>query len=180
MNTNSPIITILLTSTVIASFLTSIANIVIAKLNNNRLKSIEKKKRKNEIITYRYTHLYDVLLKWKEYDSHFETKNRTPLQIAKQRGLNSFYDSYRRFQIISPLLDEGYKKGIEELYQSGMQFQKKLFAIEFELDKKTNDDLKKEHDILLDEFIDLSLQYTSEIEKVVQLQLEKLLKEHGM
>lgn len=52
------IIMILFTSAVIASFVTSVANIIIAIINNHRLKLIEKEKQKNVLTAYRYKCLY--------------------------------------------------------------------------------------------------------------------------
>ncbi len=176
MNANESVVTILLTSAVMASLVTSLANIIIAVFNNRRLKSIEKEKQKNELVTYRYTHLFDMLLKWKEYDTPFETKDKNPSQIATDRAFNSFFDSHRRFEIISPLLDENYKKGIVELNKKGEVLLDKLFKIEFALEKESCDKLKEEHGKLFKEFIDISTKYTIEIETAVHSQLEQLLK----
>ncbi len=180
MNINSSATTILLTSAVIASLVTSVANIIIAIFNNHRLKSIEKKKRINELITYRYTHLFDMLLKWREYDTPLETRDIDPSQIVTYRGFNSFFDSQRKFEIISPLIDEDYKKDINYIYQQGKELLKELFKIEFALKNESNAELKEEHDKLFKEFIDIALKYTTEIEKVIHLQLEQLLKKSSI
>lgn len=176
MYANESIITILLTSAVMASLVTSLANIVIAVFNNRRLKSIEKEKQKNELTTYRYTHLFDMLLKWEEYDTPFETRDKSPSQIARDRILNSFFDSHRRFEIVSPFLDENYKKGIFQLYKKGEELLNKLFEIEFALEKKSCDKLREEHEKLFKEFIDISTKYTTEIKTAVRSQYEQLLK----
>ena len=171
---NEPITTILLTSGVIASLITSIANIVITVFNNHRLKSMEKKKRVDELTTYRYTHLFDMLLKWKEYDTPFETKGKVTSQIATERLFNSFFDSHRKFEIVSPLIDENYKIDIVKLYQQGNDLLNKLFTIEFSLEKESCDELKDEHRKLFQEFIEIATKYTTEIETAVHLQLEQL------
>ncbi len=176
MDINSSTTTIFLTSAVMASLVTSLANITIAIFNNYRLKSIEKKKRVNELTTYRYTQLFDMLLKWKEYDATFETKDRSPSQIATDRILNSFFDSHRRFEIISPLIDEYYKKDIVYLYQQGDNLISELTAIERELKRNSSPKLKERYGKLVEEFINVSVKYTTEIEKVTHLQLEQLLK----
>ena len=63
MGEKTNMITILLTSAVVASLVTSAANIVISIFNNRRIKLIEKEKRKNDLITYRYKLFYNMLLK---------------------------------------------------------------------------------------------------------------------
>lgn len=176
MDANNSIITIILTSAVIASFVTSVANIIIAIFYNRRTKSVEKQKRIDELTTYRYTHLFDILKKWHDYDSSSETEDRNLSQIATSRLINGFIDCCRRFEIISPLLDEGYKHSINKLNQKGKQLLSELINIENELDKRINDDLRKRHKILLNDLIDISSKYSSEIKKAVQLQLEQLLK----
>lgn len=176
MDINGSAITILLTSAVIASLVTSVANIILAIFNNNRLKSIEKETRMNELITYRYTHLFDMLLKWKEYDTPFETRDKNPSQIATDRIFNSFFDSHRRFEIISPLVDECYKKDINNLNDQGEQLLNELFKIESALENESSAELKEEHSKLFNKFIDIAMKYTTEIEKVVHLQLEQLWK----
>ena len=176
MDTNSSTITILLTSAVIASLVTSIANIIIAIFNNHRLKSIEKEKRMNELTIYRYTRLFEMLLKWKDFETPFEIKDKNPSQITVDRAFNSFFDSRRRFEIISPLIDESYKKNIYNLNQEGEQLLNELFKIEFALEKESTAELKAEHTNLFKAFIDIATKYTIEIEKVVHLQLEQLLR----
>ena len=49
MNENTTIITFFLTSAVVGSLVTSVANIIITIFNNHRLKSIEKEKQKNDL-----------------------------------------------------------------------------------------------------------------------------------
>jgi len=52
---------ILISTAVIAAALAAIANVIVALMNNARLRSIDKDKRKSELIQYRYTKLYSVL-----------------------------------------------------------------------------------------------------------------------
>ena len=176
MNENTTIITFFLTSAVVGSLVTSVANIIITIFNNHRLKSIEKEKQKNDLITYRYKCLYNMLLKWHEYDTPFD-KDKDPLQIAKDRVCNGFFDNHRRFQIISPLMDEKYKETVNKLNKEGEKLLSELFKVEFELDKNFDAELSQKHEKLFKEFIDISTNYAIEIEIVKHMQLEVLLNE---
>ena len=72
--------TVILTATVFAALISSIANIIISLINNHRLKSLESKKQLNDIDKYRYSRLYELVLKWHEYDS--ENSGETTSEIA--------------------------------------------------------------------------------------------------
>lgn len=180
MGEKTNMITILLTSAVVASLVTSVANIVISIFNNRRIKLIEKEKRKNDLITYRYKCLYNMLLKWQEYDTPYEIKDKNPLQIARDRIFNGFFDSYRRFQIISPLMDEKYKDKVNSLYKEGENLLGKLFEIEFKLEKKSDAELRQQHEKLIKEFIEIASNYAIEIKRATCVQLEELMKENSI
>ena len=169
-------IEILLTSVVIGSIITSIVNIIISLFNNYRLKLIEREKQKNDLISYRYKCLYDMLLKWKEYDTPFEVRDKEYSKVAVERIVNSFFDSNRKFQIISPLLDEKYKESINKLNEKGNKLLKELIEIESQWEKKCEMKYSQERKKILQEFIDVAVNYSIEIENVIQLQLKELLR----
>ncbi len=108
MNTtgNSIINTALLTATVFAALISSIANIIISIMNNHRLKRIEKEKQLNDIDKYRYSRLYELLLNWHTYDSEYS--GDTAGEIAFNRMLNLFLDDSGRYSIARALLDKKY------------------------------------------------------------------------
>lgn len=85
--------TMWLTSAVIASLVTSIIDIIIHIFDNHKLTRIEKEKRMNELTTYRYTKLFDMLLKWKEYDTDFKTEGKNPSQIATDRVFKAHHQN---------------------------------------------------------------------------------------
>lgn len=180
MNENITTITIVLTSAVVASLVTSIANILIAILNNHKIVSIEKEKQKNSLISYRYKCLYEMLLKWQEYNTPYEIKDKEPSEIATERLFNGFFDSHRKFQIISPLLDEEYKRDAEKLNKEGEKLINELIELEYQLDKNSDEKLSQKHKILFREFIGIASSYATEIEKIVHLQLEELLKKSNV
>ena len=101
-------ITILLTSTVIATLVSALINVLLAIDNNGRIKDLEKYKNNQAVITFRYTHLYDF---WKSrYDSTEEVQIRLDLEdIEKeleQRSSKSLHSDTVQFHRIRPLLDE--------------------------------------------------------------------------
>ena len=114
---------VILTAGVFAAIITSTANIVISMINNRRLKTIEKNKQVNEIVKYRYSRLYELILNWHKYDSEWD--GETVGEIANQRLLNTFLDNTGRYEIARPLLDSKYiaeldakqAEGKEILYQ---------------------------------------------------------------
>ena len=67
--------TVILTATVFAAFITSIANIIISLINSYRLKQIESQKKINEIDKYRYSRLYELIINWHKYDSEIKGGN---------------------------------------------------------------------------------------------------------
>jgi len=52
---------ILISVGVIAATIAAIANIVVARMNSNYLRSLENDRRKSELVQYRYTKLYSIL-----------------------------------------------------------------------------------------------------------------------
>lgn len=143
MKENTTTITILLTSAVIASLITSIANIIIAIINNYRLTSIEKGKQKNTLIEYRYKCLYEMLLKWNEYDTPFEVQGKEASEIATERIINGFMDDGRKFKTISPLLDEKYKEDIRKINEEGENLLRELIDVENEMDENSDAELNQ-------------------------------------
>lgn len=179
MYENIDAITVILTSAVAASLVTSVANIIIAIYNNHRLKAIEEVRQKNDLNAYRYKCLYDMLLKWQEYDTPLEIEDKGPVQIAEERLTESFFDGQKKFQIISPLLDEKYKKNANRLSDEGNELIKRLFDTRNELNKKFDEELEKKYKKLMSEFYDIAYQYASELEKILHLQLEELLRQNA-
>lgn len=111
MEINSFFNTVILTTGVFAALVTSIANIIISLINNNRLKKIESQKHINEIDKYRYSRLYEFILNWHKYDSTPKGENSS--EIAFYRLFNLFLDDSGRYEIIKPLLDKVYIDKLE-------------------------------------------------------------------
>ena len=105
--------TVILTATVFAAFITSIANIIISLINSYRLKQIEAQKKINEIDKYRYSRLYELIVNWHKYDS--EIKGKTVSEMASYKLVNQFLDDLGRYEIAKPLLDECYTEDLEPL-----------------------------------------------------------------
>ena len=103
--------TVILTTTVFAALITSIANIIISLINSYRLKHIEEQKKLNEIDKYRYSRLHEILINWHKYDS--EIKGETDSEIAFYRLLNQFMDDLGRYEIAKPIIDAGYTEELE-------------------------------------------------------------------
>lgn len=166
---------VVFSSAVIGAFVTSIANIIVSLVANNRLKKIEKYKQRNELITYRYTKLYEMLLKWVEFDTKLETENKSFSQIACEKIVNSFIDDLRKHNIISPLLDEKYLPKLLELRTIGNERLDQVIEIENLLDDCKSEELLQQHRKLFDEFKSSAVEFSSNLEMVLREQLKELL-----
>ena len=100
--------TVILTTTVFAALITSIANIIISLINSYRLKHIEEQKKLNEIDKYRYSRLHEILINWHKYDS--EIKGETDSEIAFYRLLNRIAAMQKAIDFLKGMLD--YEKSL--------------------------------------------------------------------
>lgn len=117
METNVFIDNVILTATVVAALLSSIANIAISIINNNRLKKIEKNKQLNEFDKYRFDMLYQLVLNWYNYDSEDQGDNNDEIMINRYFFL--FTDSSKRYELAKPLLDKKFVEQLEPRYNEG-------------------------------------------------------------
>lgn len=174
-------VTYILTSVVFAAFVTSVANTIISLISNNRIKTIEKQKRNDEIKTYRYTKLYEMSLQWTNMNTPYDTKNKSISEIANNRIINNFIDDSRKLTIISPLLDDDLKTKIIELQNDGETILLKLIDIENQLDDEKNNkkiaQLNQDHHKYYREFKKASVKFCTELELVLEQQLNRLLKQ---
>lgn len=172
---NGNIIITILTSTVIASLLTSIVNIFLACVNNHKLKKIENEKHKNELTSYRYTQLFNILLKWHEYDSPYDTDGKSISKIANDRILNGFLDDCQRLKLIIPLIDSKYINRLEIIEKQGQELLKQLIDLENQMDNFPSDKIIEEHKNIFDNFKENAVNLSNEINIVIQQQLQILL-----
>jgi len=126
METN--LLTILLSSGVIASVVTSIINLISIKTTNKRLLQIEKFKSDNSINTFRYTKLFELnaeLNSLPDIDYTFlENKNGKLVQnqnkMAKVVGKSTdrFSEFVKIYNKAKPLFDENNISGLQNLIDS--------------------------------------------------------------
>lgn len=114
INTMKPI---LLTAVVFAALISSIANIFVSILNNQRLKQIELKKHMSEIDKYRYTMLYDLILHWTERNAAYS--GDTASEIASNRLINLYPDTKGKYDLAKPLLNPQHLERLDELDAKG-------------------------------------------------------------
>jgi hypothetical protein len=97
---------------VVAAVIGAIANVIVALMNNRRLKRIEKDKKMSEIQRYRYTQLYEIIKHW--YDYGTDVKGESTEKIASARLINTPLDHKGRWDISKPLLNPKFTNGIDE------------------------------------------------------------------
>ena len=165
--------TVILTTTVFAALITSIANIIISLINSYRLKHIEEQKKLNEIDKYRYSRLHEILINWHKYDS--EIKGETDSEIAFYRLLNQFMDDLGRYEIAKPLLDAGYT---EELENKKIECENLLNnLVEAEAPDGTH---TKDFPIIREKYFASGQEFSKLLKNAINSQLESLLRKSNI
>lgn len=172
MDLNEILSTAILTGTVFAALITSIANIIISLMNNHRLKKLEKQKHMNEIDKYRYSRLYDLILNWHKYDS--DLKGETAEEIASYRLLNLFMDDSGRYEIAKPLLDERYRKELEVKKLEGIKLLDDLVGAE-----APDGTHSEEFPAIKQMYFDIGREFDNMLKMVINSQLEELLNKNS-
>lgn len=163
----------ILTTTVFAALITSIANIIISLINSYRLKHIEEQKKLNEIDKYRYSRLHEILINWHKYDS--EIKGETDSEIAFYRLLNQFMDDLGRYEIAKPLLDAGYT---EELENKKIECENLLNnLVEAEAPDGTH---TKDFPIIREKYFASGQEFSKLLKNAINSQLESLLRKSNI
>lgn len=176
---NSNVIVTILTSTVFAALLTSAVNVILTLINNRKLKNFENDKHKNELISYRYTQLFSILLKWNEYTSPCETNGKSISEIASDKLVNGFIDNSNRLKLIIPLLDSCYKKRLEIVQKKGNDLLMQLIDLENQMDINLDGKLLEEHKTVFNDFKKSALDFSDEMNCVINEQLEILLEKNN-
>ncbi len=165
--------TVILTTTVFAALITSIANIIISLINSYRLKNIEEQKKINEIDKYRYSRLHELLMNWHQYDS--EIKGETDGEIAFYKRLNLFMDDLGRYEIAKPLLDSCY---IEELENKRVECENLLNdLVEAEAPDGTH---TNDFPIIKEKYFAGGKEFSKLLKNAINSQLESLLRKNNI
>ncbi len=147
------IVTILLTSGVIASVLTSIFGLITSNNANKRLKSIEEFKANNSIQTFRYTSLYNINIDLNELpaisynyleenkDGKFE-QNKELLKKVISKQSDRYYIWIKIYFKAKPLLNQSYLEKVENLINQEKE-ESKLIVASLYGDVKNQSDLNK-------------------------------------
>ena len=160
--------TVILTAVVFAALITSLANIVISVINNNRLKKIEKQKQVSEIDKYRYSKLYELIVNWHKYDS--ATMGDTASEITNYKLLNLFMDDLGRYEIAKPLLDKNFIKKIEKAKLKCEELLNDL------VDAETPDGIhSEEFPSIRQSYYDNAIEFSEILKEVINSQLGVLL-----
>lgn len=168
----------LLTSAVVGALITSIANIVISLTNRYHIRKIEEKKESNAICEYRYKRLYDIWFNWEQFTSFDsdkpENRNLNESQIAYRRCFGGFFDDEKRYEIIKPLFDSSVNvEKVEQLISEGDE----MLANELFLAKdEQGHPLQDFNTISRDKFVEIAINLSSELKRIVNEQLDELLK----
>lgn len=160
--------TVILTAAVFAALISSIANIVISLINNHRLKSIEKEKRLNDIDKYRYSRLYDLVVRWHEYDSEYT--GQTASEIAHNRLVNMFLDDTGRYDLAKPLLDKSYIEDLEKKKEDGNKLLEQLVSA-----LTSNNSRSEDISNIKERYFDAGKEFSASLKSAINDQLATLL-----
>ncbi len=168
INSNPIINTVLLTATVFAALITSVANIVISIINNHRLKRIEAQRQLNDIDKYRYSRLYELLLNWNDYIT--ECSGDTFGEIAFNRLFNLFLDNSSRYRMARVLLDKKHVSALDAKKIECEQLLSSLVAAEKEDGTHTD-----QFPNIRDAYFNASKDFDELLKNSINTQLETLL-----
>ena len=157
---------IILTATVFAAIISSFTNIILSLLNNHRLTVLETKKQISEFNEYRYCRLYELVVKWNEYDTKCIEEN-----VAFNKLLNLFMDDSGRYRLARPLLDKKYTTSLDTKKVECEQWLNSFVNAELP-DGTYTSDFKKIKDI----YFDKSIEFSNMLINAINDQLEYLLK----
>lgn len=163
---------VVLTAGVFAAIITSVVNIIIALMNNSKLNKIEQKKKMNEIDRYRYTHLYELLLSWQNYDS--TSKGNNVKEKTSYCLLRMFLDDQRRYVIAKPLLEEKYTRELDIKSEQGNKLLSKL-----QVANDLNDIHLDGFDMINSQYFELSFEFSDLLKSTINLQLKDLLQKNN-
>lgn len=164
---------VVLTTVVFAACIASITNIIISITNSSKLKKIEHTKQKNEINSYRYHKLYELILDWHKYDS--ELKGELAGEIAFYRLFNLFSDDLGRYEFTKPLLDKRFTQQLEPLKLSCEKLLGKLVEAE-----STEGLHSKDFSIIKDKYFESSGKFSELLKEVINTQIEILLQNNDI
>jgi len=157
---------ILVSVGVFAAAIAAVASVIVAKMNNNYLRSLENDKRKSELIQYRYTKLYSILEDIENelgLKTYFGDMNKTFGEAVSRR--ERYIALYR---LSRPLIDGRLRKSLDECYES----EKKLFElIAMELDKSNLDGVNKH----LEKWMNSIKKFTDSLSAAIQEQIASMM-----
>lgn len=160
----------ILSATVFASMITSVVNVIISLLNNYRLKSIEARKRRNEIDKYRYIQLYEILKNWEGHklrlDKGEELDDKKLLYATEEALLEAINNNSFRYVVIRPLLDTKY---IDDLDRQASE----LSDLQIKLDMEKI--ALNEYQVLQNKYLDVGGKFSEMLRDSVNSQLRDLM-----
>lgn len=127
---------------------------------------LETKKQISEFNEYRYCRLYELVVKWNEYDTKCIEEN-----VAFNKLLNLFMDDSGRYRLARPLLDKKYTTSLDTKKVECEQWLNSFVNAELP-DGTYTSDFKKIKDI----YFDKSIEFSNMLINAINDQLEYLLK----
>lgn len=97
----------------LASVLATVTNVIVAIISNRRLKAIEKEKRISELVTYRYTKLYSVLVDIESEHGFINYANDPSRTISESLDKRLKFVAF--YKLTRPLLDAKYRAKLDNV-----------------------------------------------------------------
>jgi hypothetical protein len=135
-NASNTILPVIISVGVVAAAIAAIANVIVALMNNKRLKGIEKDKKMTEIQKYRYTQLYEIIKHWYDFDTDIDVAEKSEGEIASIRLMHKPLDHKGRWDIVKPLLNPKFTNGIDDMVEKVDELLLKFVKLSKEKEEK--------------------------------------------
>ena len=143
----------------IASTITAVLSIID---NHTKRKDMATK---NSIQLFRFKKLYEVLIKW----------NDNIANIDSQGFVKSFISDRTNHEIIAPLLDEKYRKKLDDQYEKTSYLMLKMCFLRADPEYENSDSMKKDDKLLANQFVDYFFEYDDMLLKAIKKQMCELM-----
>ena len=122
---------VVLTSAVVAAALAAIANVLVAILNNRRLKTLSQKERIDALVRYRYTKLFSILeeieinaLDAPDYNPFSKDASKELIEIIHKH----FLFIRKKWMLVKPLVGSMYRENIDVLLEQEIALTTQVYS----------------------------------------------------
>ena len=119
----------------------------------------------NCIQLFRFKKLYEVLIKWDDNIANLDS----------QWLVKSFISDRTNHEIIAPLLDEKYRKKLDDQYEKTSDLMLKMCFLSADPEYENSESMKKDDKLLANQFVDSFFEYDDMLLKTIKKQMCELM-----